>query len=370
MPNDFWKGLPKQRHVALPAPNTLPPGKRGLTAADILDPLAEMMLLPPPLTRPAPPTKSALVPAFPSAPPVSVELDGADPFTFLTDNGASVQIEEPAPRVLKTDQDFDDYLLSQAREAAGGDDLDEAATLRSLHDQVDQTRAPSVSMTPRSWDRGRLGDTQPVGNDVNITADGLPVLLVHWPGDDRETTAVSLTVAPILTPGQNPGLGRAVARIIWGTQDGKFQCDVDIGTGVQLTLVASNVYVYVLFLSGITTPLNQKFSGAISFQRLNPTNRSTLTDYIDALAGGGSITIPRPQFGNTIQNFSRSNFTDAWTIVGQGTVGGAVVTIMTIVIAASTQPQLPIYLPNDVSSLVITNSGAGAGNARVVFGVL
>jgi hypothetical protein len=38
MPNDFWKGLPKPaqrparapRHVALPAPNTPPPGTRGL----------------------------------------------------------------------------------------------------------------------------------------------------------------------------------------------------------------------------------------------------------------------------------------------------------------------------------------------------
>jgi hypothetical protein len=101
----------------------------------------------------------------------------------------------------------------------------------------------------------------------------------------------------------------------------------------------------------------------------NPKNIAGSGD-VEGGGGGATATIQRPQFGNTIQGFVRSNFTDPWTIVGQGTVGGAVVTIMTIVIAASTQPQLPIYLPNDVSSLILTNGGAGAGTARVIFGVL
>ncbi len=296
-----------------------------------------------------------------------IELDATDQHTYLTDNGAFQSIENTRPPIT-TDQDAELYQRAAADRLSGGDDLSAATMLRGMQDAAANAQAPAVGLAPPSWSRGLLGGNAVVPAVVDFNPTPLQEL-VYWPGDDQETRPITIVIG-LLAPLPATGSYRPMAHIQWGTRDGKHTVDLDVGTGIELTLIASSCYVSVGQDGGFAVgqaagqpiPMTASIGFLATAPRGTPIAR---TAYLDIMAPATPVVIPRPAFANSISALWRSNFTDAYTI----TLFSATETIGTIVVAASTQLAVPITLPNDCNSLSVTNNGGAPGNGRLIFGL-
>lgn len=264
------------------------------------------------------------------------------------------------------------HMLERREQAAVGpggqqlDDMDQAINIRHMEREENQAISPHANVNPSSWDRGLLGGAVLVQPNVDTTLEGPLQPVVFWPGDDRETLPVLITLTPQLLPNaaaQGPVI-RPFARIRWGTRNGEFTADVDIGAGVQLALGASSVYVDV----GLDASSNTAFNifGGLSFWSADKATPALRTAYIDSLAGAGTKAIDRPRFATTIQAFERTDTTVIYTLNFLDTGN---TTIASRIIAANGYLASPIALPNDCRTINVVSGSGSPSNARLTFGL-
>ncbi len=272
--------------------------------------------------------------------------------------------------------DFE-HLLQQMAEAKIGpdgqplDDLGQQVMLREMQRGDRKKEAPHVRTGPISWDRGVLGGVAVANPNQNTALDGDLVQIVHWPGDDGESTVVGITVQPLNleATANSTGIIRPQGRLVWGTR-GQHILDFDVGSGVEFSIVGSSAYLSVYLEGGSTAPVQMQASlGFHNVSRLTPLTR---TAYLDAMRAGSTTTIRRPNYAQTILTVDR-NDPAAPTAPPEidltfKTLAGAVIGYRAIV--ASAFLTTPVVIPNDCQLIDVKNAGGANTNVRVVFGLL
>jgi hypothetical protein len=266
------------------------------------------------------------------------------------------------------------------------DDLSAAAMMR-LND-AKETAQQLSSLAGGNYNSINPGSAtgRMLGGVATITPGEQPKQVIFWSGEDRETLPVTVTCQPeqpLITPSFSTGLYvfRPFVRLQWGTRNGSFLADVDIGNGLELTLAASSVYVSVGLQPGSSLPPNTPgytLRSSISFYATTRTSPVTYTVYptgtgggfLHLLAPGESYTFLRPQFSTQIIGFQRTNQTSG--VNSQYTldfIGQDDQVFATQVIAAGTYLTAPIVLANDCIAIKVTNDDANSGHVRIIFGM-
>ena len=299
-----------------------------------------------------------------------------DRSTRLITNGASTWFEDDDlvnidSRSTGFKTDFEQLLEDMAVSHFGpnGEPLDELAQkvqLREIKRARDEVSAPSISTVPKSWDSGVLGGEVTLQPNQNTALAGEKRQVVFWTGEERESTALTVTVRPLGLPDTVGGSSviRPVAEIIWGTR-GQFRAEIDIGTGIELTLTGSSIYVNAFLDTGSTTQL--KVEAGIGFHAAYTHNPAVRTAYLDNIGTAAPVTTLRAPFGGTIVGFERADMTAAYRLQFLDIAGNV---MGTRVIASATYLTQPIVLPNDCRFVTVLNQGAGADNARLIYGVM
>ena len=240
------------------------------------------------------------------------------------------------------------------------DDLDHAIDMKQRQDAADRRDVPFVGVNPASWDRGVLGQT--VLLKFLAGGDGPVQQIVFWPGDPRESCPVTVTIAPVLplpTLSVSP-----LASIRWGTHGAFFNANIDIGTGFQLTLSASSVYVSAFLVDGSLADLN--VAASIGFYAMNRTSPVFRTDRFKNLAGLASVDYTRPAFTSTIVGFERSDATASFSLTFLDVAG---VSLGQHTIVGNSYLTYPITLPSFCATVRVTNNSAGAVSGTICYGM-
>lgn len=311
----------------------------------------------------------------------------------LIDNGAYIQIADHEFDVSDNgdspyQSDFEHMIAMREAAHVGPDgsfldDLDQKFRVMELEKAEQDAKSPQVSINPASWDRGSLGGIAAAQPNLigfsgptpipDPTAPGQLNTIVFWPGDDRESCPVTITLSPLIgsvvegapVVAVTDTVERPVARIRWGTKNGQFTADVDVGTGVEFCVEAASVYVSAYMDKGSTVPMNLMASiGFYAAARLSPATR---TVYIDNLGVGDVERIVRPNFATAITGFERPDATDQYVIT-MYTINGTTI-IGQRVIAPSNYLDTPLVLPNDCYYVDVTNNGGGTSSSRIIFGL-
>lgn len=294
---------------------------------------------------------------------------------------------------------LDDYdaRLQQIAESRFGpegqplDDLTAKAQDQQIQRDAARDLAPPVSINPASAYHGLLGGqatvyplTDGAGNYVQTSTE-----VARWTGRDTEACPVSIAldplpanVAPLYTgqtgvipppapPAVNPII-RPFARIQFGTRDGLVKVEVDIGSGTQIVVPASNVYVEVGLDAGSNTEF--RMSSSLAFSTVLRTLPTTRTVYIDAQATdsnpANSFQILRPARAIELVGFERVDPAAAYTLYFLGVDNNVSNPLYVRTIAANAILTAPIFLSNDVYYIWVSKTaGAGTSNARVIFGL-
>lgn len=262
----------------------------------------------------------------------------------------------------------DFHQLQQAHEAAGVDEqgrpVDELVKLIRLQDMQSEglsADAPWVRIGPKSSQNALLGGT------AQVSAGQAAQQVVRWVGEDVEATAVTITFNGNLTTNASPAKVRAFARITWGVRDSTFTMDIDVGSGQQVNVNGSNVYVAV-YLDATTVPASVAFqlTASLGFNTVDRSTIATKSSYIDGLGNGGtSAAQARPNFAANLQ-FERDDPTAQWVIQFQRIDG--TVAYQRVVIA-NQNLTTPVALGGDVAQVVVQNNGSSPGNATIMWGI-
>ncbi len=279
---------------------------------------------------------------------------------------ASVSFEEQEGLEQPEDQseDFRDDLAEHmaADDEASVDvtgrpmsDLERMAAVAGKKAQAIQVVAPFVRVNPETASRALLGGRASVrpGQD--------PQLVINWVGEDVEAVPVTISFNPILDLSTDTVIPRGFVRIMWGTRDGIQTVDVDLGSGGQLTVCASVVYVYVG--SQTFTNTNITIAASLGFYPCVRTEPLTFTNYMEA-SPTGPYTFYRPAFASHVY-FERYDETNAWTLDFRAQTSG----IYTRKVLVNGYLLAPVKLSNDVTKIVCTNVTAGTDKARLIWGL-
>ncbi len=324
----------------------------------------------------------------PSPFPVATRTEFVDPppHTVIASDGAMPEVADTDlpgadSRAAGMPTDFD-HLLQQVAaskvDAQGRpvDSLVEAVQLREMRRRDDREAALPVSLTPRSWDRGLLGGHTIISANPDATQDGEEKQIVMWPGEDNESSAVTIAAWPA-------NLVRAITnltvrprlRLRWGVQS-MLQADVDLGSGTTIVLAGSSVSVsaYLAAGSDFGSGTNIEVYATLGFFAATPHNPPQLTTYQDNWPGtslASSKTVLRPDFTSTIVDFYRGDETAQFTLAfynADNTLLG------TRVFMPGDTVTSPIRLANDCVLITITKLGGAATGtpsaSRLIFGVL
>ncbi len=280
------------------------------------------------------------------------------------------------------DDDFlgsdDDMLGAADVQAAAGDEIDFAETVKRMNPTADQlqhfatlraqkhallnAQAPFVRNNPSTVLTGSLG------NQVNVQP-GDVKQVANWIGDDAEAMAVTITLgAAGIFPQTNVAAASAIrpyAIVQFGTRGCLVKAEVDIGQGSQFTVGASQVTLQVAMEStpaGSVIPI-VPLTGMLSFHTTQKANPVTRTKYADGVVHLGHAVINIPPFARNVtvwrnlqaDSFSVSVLDNTITLLyNEDVAGGAYMTE-------------PLPLSGDAAAIVITNSGADTVNYRAVF---
>ena len=252
-------------------------------------------------------------------------------------------------------------LEEAAATVSGGNDLAQMVGVEEAQKQKAISEAPYRRINPPSAYQALLGGTGVVfvGQD--------PQQVIFWQGENVEALPVSIMLWPQTLTSAGGVSVRPFARIDFGTRDGRVRVDVDLGTGTQLCVPASTVYVSVgvEVAAGVTGTISSRLSASIGFYPIVRTAPITRTSYLDSIAAAATQTITRPAFANSIIGFERLDTTAQYTILFNANL----VNVSRHIIAANTYLTAPIYLSNDITEVVVTNNGGGTDQARLVWGL-
>jgi hypothetical protein len=163
----------------------------------------------------------------------------------------------------------------------------------------------------------------------------------------------------------NVGTARGFAVVKWGTRDGTQEVMIDVGTGTQLTVNASTIYVDVGITDDTNIPL--RLSASLGYYTGLKDEPNTFTSYIDALDGLSTFVAQRPAYASHVY-FQRANLTQAYKLFfidSRNTV------IYEVDVAAGSTLNGEIKLSNDVKQIDVFNATAPGSpdNARLIWGL-
>ena len=295
------------------------------------------------------------------------------PTHFTNTDGALGDIAE----VETEDSDFTELVRERAAALADadGDDLAAGVLYRDRVEAQENEKAPIFADAPPSWKKSVFGQSlvvQPSQQDTTLP--GPMQQVANWPGDLRESRAVTVTFGPQLnqrtTSGRlsitaDPtGVRRPLALIQWGTDNNFFQAQVDAGTGMILTFSCCSLTVSMGLDGGSTAPM--EVSGSFAFGTAPHPTPCTRTAYVDAQTNNAASVLHRPPFATTIVAVERSDFTAPITLTYKD-LAGTTIGVRTILASASLDA--PLWLPNDCVIIETSTSTAGPFALRVVFGL-
>ena len=260
------------------------------------------------------------------------------------------------------------FKLGRQSEAAAfrpdgmqADGLEQAVQIDEFKRQEAVKLAPYSRVVPESCRRGLLGGQAEI-SDPNK----LPERVVFWVGLDEEAYPVSVAFAPVpLIPADPPSgtIIRPFARVEFGTHNGKFVVDIDVGRGKQITIPGSTVAVSV----GLDPTSNTAYrmAASIGYFTVVRTEPLTRTLYVDDSTAGNTTTLVVPNFASSIW-FERAPITPQVRLDFLDANGD---TAYTRIIASNGFQNDPIRIAGDIKSIVVTNQGIVAMDGRAIFGL-
>jgi len=323
----------------------------------------------------------------------AINEDGYPGFHPYAD--ASRTFEERAGIEVDSDEQEEEALgddladrIRQREDAVVGSGGSEIAMLQQVgeaHKDALSAVARNVRINPPSAYRALLG------GKALCSPGQAPVEVINWVGDDVEATPVTITVSPYPAIYRGPAVaaltqtGFGFARIQWGTRDSLHTVDVDVGSGFQVTIAASVVYVSV-FLDPLSKLLdNTKFgiSASLGFFTGNRTRPLTYTDIFESTppsinvevtgASNAQATFNRPYFASHVKLLVGLSLPfpadmaalppvllSMFSLAGQNVVGGAAGFTSVPPGGEATVnffAQLPsLQLPNDCVKVIVTQN--------------
>ena len=278
--------------------------------------------------------------------PTSLLDDGA--FVRVADHEVMTGNYDGGDSAFQSDTERDLQLRAESMIGPDGqvlDELDAATMFQELRRRDRADLVTTVSLSPPSAAHALLGGSALCQPGDPTTLAGRLQQVVFWAGDDLESTPCTITLgqvkAPVVSGGGSVKI-RPVARVTWGTRTASYSVDLDIGTGAQLTVCASSVYVSCYLDVGSTQAT--ELCASLGFYSSTPRNPATRTIYFDGLGTSSPVSTPRPTYSNQILNVTRSVNGAALTLRFFDS-SGAVIGVQTIL--ANTALASPIVLPND-----------------------
>ena len=281
---------------------------------------------------------------------------------------ASLQFEQVQPQP-DPDETFEDEFEErldeheQAKQDVLGEDGDLAVLARRDHIRNSKlrARAPWSRINPESAYSALLGGQQ------SLAPGQAPIMVARWEGENVEACPVSVVLSP--TQGVNPATQapgnpyRPFARIQFGTRDSLSTVDIDLGSGVQLTLPASVIYVYLGL--DANSVIGSSLTAGIGFYTIERSTQIHRTSYIDGQlpTAGGDVTVPRPSFAQSV-SFYRTDHAAAYTLLFLDVTGQ---TVYAVTLAGGADFLAPIELAGDVLSVKVQYAGAGTSNSRLIW---
>lgn len=315
-----------------------------------------------------------------SSPEGLVEIADADgPVHLASSGGDTTSIMEGPYQDSRGDAfptEFDRVLdmHAAANAAFPENDLDVHTQLQNMQRAAENEVAPFTCINPASLDRGNLGQTLTllpgIETSVSVFADGPEQMAAFWPGDDREACPVTVTSAPVLP--YSSSIVRAVARIKWGVHGAKFEVLVDVGTGFELPINASNVYLS-LYLEGGSfigggepTMGDQLVAGAIGFYSADHQQAVVRSVRSGSIAAAGTFTAQRPAFATSLLSFERDDLSGPTTLefLDQNSVRRSERQYAALAYITD-----PIPLTAEISAIQMTNGAGTSVQFSLVFGL-
>lgn len=223
--------------------------------------------------------------------------------TQLVENGApapTISVEGEAEAEGEEDNvgGMLDYSSGDALEVADRllrgplqhvDSLEAKALIMRHRDAAQDATAPRQNVNPPS------AANAVIGNQATPDARFPPIEVARWSGEDSEATNFTITAGFTKPPGNNANNGNVTNNtflvIQWGVRAYTFNMEVDIGTGVELTLTGSFCIVQVATDPGIAENVSLPLIAGIAFRQGNRTTSLTRTKRNYA-GGAASVTIP------------------------------------------------------------------------------
>lgn len=282
--------------------------------------------------------------------------------------------------IYKTEWDHQLDMFSRAQVGPNGqpvDDLDMFTQVQEQQREEENAESQFTNSNPPSLNRGNLGQSVTLnagavttGAVYNTFADGPSQMVAFWPGDDRDVQAITVTAQPNV-PISTSKIVKLVAKVNWGVHGAKFTVFIDVGTGIEFALNASNAYVE-LFLEGdsynnASTPANTSYVAAGSIGFKNTSRTQALVRAVRKIGtSGGTVTVTRPAFASSLVAFDSDlgagsvtlNFLDA---MGQ--------IVFTRVYAANAFITTPVSMPADVVQVQFVPTSSGVYIATLTFGL-
>lgn len=301
------------------------------------------------------------------------------PVNLVRTDGDMIDIDEPE----YSNDDFAQMVRGkqEAMDEAGGDDLAAGVIYRDnveieQNREVKRNEALTVfAAAPPSAKGAVLGQIFSIQPANQTTLPGATQQAVNWAGELRETRECTVTASPVMAVrfsdsrltvvSASNGVSRPYVTVQWGTDQGLYKAQIDLGSGIKLTVACCSLLVSLHLDVGSAAAMEVEAS--MSFGAAPQPTPLTRTAYIDGLTSGNGPSVTfRPPFATHILAITRSDFTAAMTLTYKdlnGTVIGQ------RILAASTDLDAPLYLPNDCVSVEVTTGSAGAINARLVYGL-
>lgn len=237
--------------------------------------------------------------------------------------------------------------------------LEQFAEARDQDEEAYRDLVQPVSIVPESAYRGMMG------RRVTVDPKKDPQEAVRWVGRTTEALPVSLAISPVMAPilYATASAPRAYASIQFGTRGGTNTVEIDIGTGFQVTLPCSVIYVSIGVDAGaVISPFDM--SASLGFYQIVRSTPLIRTSYIDSLAASGTIQKVRPRFAAQL-SFDRVDNSAQYEIDFQN---GPTV-LYSVIIPAGARLQAPVTLSNDVTQVTVTNQGMNTDNSRIMWGL-
>lgn len=262
------------------------------------------------------------------------------------------------------------------RDGAPVGDLEREIQFRNLKRAEKNKQAPQVRTNPPATD-ACLGQT------VSVTSGGQEQDCCWWTAEDEDSCTIVInlwnagagafggggTKWPSATNPSSVNYSyRPYAVIIFGTDGGAARVVVDIGTGCQVRVAASSVYVKIGMDAAPagTAAGTMQLGAAIAFRNASHGMPITKTLYIDSLANAGTSTVVVPLFAKLLLPLQRSDLAGAVNLDFKDAAG----TILYSRALTATQVMTESEpLANDVYQITVTNNGPDTSTYRLVFGL-